>query len=73
MVTHRPQVLQIVNRIIVMDNGKVVMDGPRDLVLQKLMQNEQAKEANVKQQQQQAAAVKQQQQQTAATPQSAAQ
>ena len=40
VVTHRPQVLQIVNRIIVMDNGKVVMDGPRDLVLQKLMQNE---------------------------------
>ena len=34
LVTHRPQVLQIVNRIIVMDNGKVVMDGPRDLVLQ---------------------------------------
>lgn len=42
VVTHRPQVLQIVNRIIVMDNGKVVMDGPRDLVLQKLMQNEQS-------------------------------
>ena len=40
VVTHRPQVLQIVNRIIVMDNGKVLMDGPRDLVLQKLMQNE---------------------------------
>ena len=40
VVTHRPQVLQIVNRIIVMDSGKVVMDGPRDLVLQKLMQNE---------------------------------
>ncbi|UOO81427.1 type I secretion system permease/ATPase [Uruburuella testudinis] len=40
LVTHRPQVLQIVNRIIVMDNGKVVMDGPRDLVLQKLLQNE---------------------------------
>ena len=34
LVTHRPQVLQIVNRIIVMENGKVVMDGPRDLVLQ---------------------------------------
>ena len=43
LVTHRPQVLQIVNRIIVMENGKVVMDGPRDLVLQKLMQNEQNK------------------------------
>ena len=41
LVTHRPQVLQIVNRIIVMDNGKVVMDGPRDVVLQRLMQSEQ--------------------------------
>ena len=40
VVTHRPQVLQIVNRIIVMDEGKVVMDGSRDLVLQRLMQNE---------------------------------
>ena len=40
VVTHRPQVLQIVNRIIVMDEGKVVMDGPRDLVLHRLMQNE---------------------------------
>ena len=59
--------LQIVNRIIVMDNGKVVMDGPRDLVLQKLMQNEQAKAANVKQ------AVNAKQQQQAAAPQSAAQ
>lgn len=29
VVTHRPQVLQIVNRIIVMDGGKIVMDGPR--------------------------------------------
>ncbi|MGX8873695.1 type I secretion system permease/ATPase, partial [Escherichia coli] len=28
VVTHRPQVLSIVNRIIVVDNGKVVMDGP---------------------------------------------
>ena len=46
LVTHRPQVLQIVNRIIVMDNGKVVMDGPRDLVLQKLMQNEKENNKN---------------------------
>lgn len=40
VVTHRPQVLQIVNRIIVVDNGKVVMDGPRDAVLAHLRQNE---------------------------------
>ncbi|WP_373740566.1 type I secretion system permease/ATPase [Neisseria sp.] len=52
LVTHRPQVLQIVNRIIVMDNGKVVMDGPRDLVLQNLMQNEnKAKQENSSKQQ----------------------
>ncbi|RRN00325.1 type I secretion system permease/ATPase [Bibersteinia trehalosi] len=36
VVTHRPQVLKLVNRIIVMDNGKVVMDGPRDEVLARL-------------------------------------
>ena len=41
VVTHRPQVLKMVSRVIVMDNGVVAMDGPRDLVLQKLMQNEQ--------------------------------
>lgn len=38
VVTHRPQVLQLVSRIIVMDNGKVVMDGPRDEVLARLQQ-----------------------------------
>ncbi|EDD6699186.1 type I secretion system permease/ATPase, partial [Salmonella enterica subsp. enterica serovar Java] len=36
VVTHRPQVLQIVNRIIVIDKGKIVMDGPRDIILKKL-------------------------------------
>ncbi|OOF87674.1 hypothetical protein BKG93_00750 [Rodentibacter ratti] len=41
MVTHRPQVLKLVNRIIVMDNGKVVIDGPRDAVLEHLRKNEQ--------------------------------
>lgn len=40
VVTHRPQVLQIVSRVVVVDNGMVVMDGPRDAVLQKLMENE---------------------------------
>lgn len=44
VVTHRPQVLRMVQRIIVMDNGSVVMDGPRDAVLQRLMQNEQAQQ-----------------------------
>jgi ATP-binding cassette subfamily C protein LapB len=33
MVTHRPAVLELVSRVIVVDAGKVVMDGPRDRVL----------------------------------------
>lgn len=41
MVTHRPQVLKLVHRIIVVDNGKVAIDGPRDAVLEHLRQNEQ--------------------------------
>lgn len=40
VVTHRTQVLQIVNRIIVVDGGKIVMDGPRDAVLAQLRKNE---------------------------------
>ncbi|MBE2897016.1 type I secretion system permease/ATPase [Pasteurellaceae bacterium HPA106] len=36
VVTHRPQVLRIVDRVIVMENGQVTMDGPRDAVLQRL-------------------------------------
>ncbi len=33
MVTHRPAVLELVQRIIVIDGGKVVMDGPKAQVL----------------------------------------
>nr|WP_246448419.1 type I secretion system permease/ATPase [Roseateles oligotrophus] len=33
MVTHRPAVLELVQRIAVMDSGRLVMDGPRDQVL----------------------------------------
>ncbi|OBX06285.1 hypothetical protein QV09_12305, partial [Gallibacterium salpingitidis] len=36
VVTHRPQVLQLVNRVVVVENGKVVMDGPKDDILKKL-------------------------------------
>ena len=43
VVTHRTQVLSIVSRVVVMDQGQVVMDGPRDEVLKKLAQNEQKK------------------------------
>lgn len=33
VVTHRPSLLQLVDRIIVMDEGKVVTDGPKDSVM----------------------------------------
>ena len=33
MVTHRPAVLELVNRVVVIDGGRVVMDGPKDQVL----------------------------------------
>lgn len=36
LVTHKPEMLQLVNRIIVMAGQQVVMDGPRDSVLAKL-------------------------------------
>jgi len=34
--THKPPILALVNRIIVLDQGRVVMDGARDEVLQRL-------------------------------------
>jgi ATP-binding cassette subfamily C protein LapB len=38
VVTHKPSVLTYVNRIWVMDKGRVVLDGPRDEVLHRLRQ-----------------------------------
>lgn len=40
VVTHRSQVLQLVNRIVVVEDGKVVLDGPRDAVLKHLSAKE---------------------------------
>ena len=37
LITHRPPLLQLVQRIILMDKGKVVSDGPRDAVLKQIM------------------------------------
>jgi ATP-binding cassette subfamily C protein LapB len=37
LITHRPPLLQLVQRIILMDRGKVVSDGPRDNVLKQIM------------------------------------
>lgn len=36
LVTHKPQVLSLVQRVIVMANQQVVLDGPRDQVMQQL-------------------------------------
>lgn len=36
LVTHKPSMLSMVSRIIVLDNGRVAMDGPRDDVLRQL-------------------------------------
>jgi len=33
MVTHRPAVLELVNRVCVVDGGRIVLDGPKDQVL----------------------------------------
>ena len=38
LITHRQNLLILVDRLILMDQGKVVMDGPRDRVLQALSQ-----------------------------------
>ena len=38
--THRMPILQLVDRIILMDGGKVVMDGSKQQVLEKLTANE---------------------------------
>ena len=36
LVTHKPSVLPLVNRLIVMAGGRIVLDGPRDAVLDRL-------------------------------------
>ncbi|MBP2167599.1 ATP-binding cassette subfamily C protein LapB [Erwinia toletana] len=33
LVTHRPALLKLVDRIVVMDNGRIIADGPRDEIL----------------------------------------
>jgi ATP-binding cassette subfamily C protein LapB len=37
LITHRPPLLQLVQRIILLDKGKIVSDGPRDSVLKQIM------------------------------------
>jgi len=37
LITHRPPLLQLAQRIILLDQGKIVSDGPRDTVLKQIM------------------------------------
>ncbi|WP_026024176.1 ATP-binding cassette domain-containing protein, partial [Enterovibrio norvegicus] len=39
MITHKMALLNLVDRVIVMDKGRIVMDGPRDKVLERLNSN----------------------------------
>jgi ATP-binding cassette, subfamily C, bacterial LapB len=45
LVTHKPSMLSVVNRVLVMANGQVMLDGPRDAVLAHLSKNNQAQPA----------------------------
>jgi ATP-binding cassette subfamily C protein LapB len=36
LVTHKPALLRLVTRLVVLDGGRIVMDGPRDAVMQAL-------------------------------------
>jgi len=38
LVTHKPTLLNLVSRLIVVDGGRIIMDGPRDEVLKRLTQ-----------------------------------
>ncbi len=38
LVTHKPHLLALVGRLIVLGNGKIMLDGPRDQVLKKMQE-----------------------------------
>lgn len=40
LITHRPSLLTLVDRLIVLDRGRVIADGPRDTVIKSLMQSQ---------------------------------
>ena len=49
LVTHRLSMLRIVDRLIVMENGQIKLDGPRDVVLQNLRERSQKNMGNAEQ------------------------
>lgn len=48
VVTHRPSVLTLVERILVVDDGKVVADGPKEQILAAMNSNSRAEPASAK-------------------------
>lgn len=40
LITHRPPMLRLVSRIILMDGGRVVADGPRDAILKRMQEGQ---------------------------------
>ena len=36
VVSHKPSILQLATRMVIVDNGRVVEDGPRDTVLSRI-------------------------------------
>jgi ATP-binding cassette, subfamily C, bacterial LapB len=42
LITHRPALLRLVTRVVLLEAGKIVLDGPRDGVLQQLRQPQRA-------------------------------
>ncbi len=40
VVTHKPSMLALVNRLILMDNGQIIADGPKDEIIAKLHNNQ---------------------------------
>ncbi|HCX68501.1 MAG TPA: hypothetical protein DHK64_13505 [Rhodobiaceae bacterium] len=47
IVTHKPALLPLVSRVVVLDRGRVAMDGPRDKVLAALTGKEPRNALNV--------------------------
>jgi len=46
LVTHRSSLLSLVDRLLIIDNGKIVADGPKDEVLKALRQGQIRASAN---------------------------
>jgi ATP-binding cassette subfamily C protein LapB len=40
LVTHRASLLSLVDRIIVMDNGRIIADGPKERIMEALKQGQ---------------------------------